>query len=89
MDYTFPAALEPFMMLYHHKLITQLNPLWEPLNNMVIFKSDLEDFYECYEDSTDEAWKTGLEQCIYDTKAELDKLVSTFLSKNNLQQQQQ
>ena len=86
MDYTFPAALEPFMMLYHHKLITQLNPLWEPLNNMVIFKSDLEDFYECYEDTTDEEFKESLSQCMQDTKAELDKMITTFLSTNKMGQ---
>lgn len=86
MDYTFPAALEPFMMLYHHNLITQSNPLWEPLNNMVVFKTDLEDFVEYYEDATDAAWRESLAQCIHDTKAELDKLVSTFLLNNKLEQ---
>jgi len=87
MDYTFPAALEPFMMLYHHNLITQSNPLWEPLNNMVIFKTDLKGFQEYYEDATDIAWRESLVQCMKDTKEDLDKLVSTFLSNNNLQQQ--
>ena len=86
MEYTFPAALEPFMMLYHHNLITQSNPLWEPLNNMVVFKDDLEDFQEYYEDATDIAWRESLAQCIHDTKSELDKLVSIFLLKNKLEQ---
>lgn len=82
MDYTFPAALEPFMVLYHHNLITQSSPLWEPLNNMVVFKSDLDDFYAYYKVATDKAWKDSLAQCMKQTKAELDKLVSSFLSKN-------
>ena len=86
MDYTFPAALEPFMMLYHHNLITQLNPLWEPLNNMVIFKSDLDDFYWYLDGATDEAWIKHISQCIEDTKAELDKMITTFLSTNKMGQ---
>tara|TARA_Y100001973_G_scaffold106780_1_gene187552 strand:+ start:7524 stop:7787 length:264 start_codon:yes stop_codon:yes gene_type:complete len=87
MEYTFPAALEPFMMLYHHNLITQSNPLWEPLNNMVVYKSDLDDFYWYLDGATDETWIKHISQCVADTIADLDKLVTSFLSENNPTQQ--
>ena len=53
---------------------------------MVVFSSDLKDFQEYYEcaDPTDKAWRESLIECMNDTIAELDRLVSTFLSKNSL-----